>query len=84
MTIVFHFTDVQPKNTDWTDNDCSRFQDLTVGKQFVSQIKNVKTEQNNYEVELILIDTSTDEDIYIDQILVNEERAKWLKVGGAA
>lgn len=69
------FTGVRPKNKDWSTDDCTRFQNLTVDKRFASEIKAIKRDRNKYELELILIDVSTDKDIIINKLLIDEGRA---------
>lgn len=55
-----------------------RFQELTVGKKFASYIYNIQTDEfnpNENIVDLMLIDVSTEDDILIHKILVDEKRA---------
>lgn len=69
---------VQPVHGDWTTEDAVRFQQLTVDKKFASYIHNITTDEfspNEEIVDLMLIDVSTEEDIFIHQILVDENRA---------
>ncbi|XP_011505698.1 PREDICTED: tudor domain-containing protein 7B [Ceratosolen solmsi marchali] len=67
---------VEPKlKGDWTVTDSLRFNDLVVAKTFVSvvqscDIQNIKTSEIILGLELI--DTSTADDIYISNILVDE------------
>ncbi|XP_045448202.1 tudor domain-containing protein 7 [Melitaea cinxia] len=71
--------DVKPLHQDWTVEDCIRFQDLCVEQEFVSVCKEVGKDPLNPTEPLLtldLIDTSTDEDIYINKQLVTEERAR--------
>ncbi|XP_013176763.1 PREDICTED: tudor domain-containing protein 7 [Papilio xuthus] len=71
--------DVCPLYQDWTVEDCIRFQELCVEQQFVGICKEVgKDPLNPIEPLLILdlIDTSTDEDIYLNKQLVAEGRAR--------
>lgn len=69
---------VQPVHGDWSTEDAVRFQQLTVGKKFASYIYNIQSDEfnpNDNIVDLMLIDVSTDDDIFIHQILVEENRA---------
>ncbi|XP_019536103.2 tudor domain-containing protein 7A isoform X2 [Aedes albopictus] len=69
---------VQPIHGDWSTEDAVRFQQLTVDKKFASYIYNIKSDEfspNEEIVDLMLIDVSTDEDILIHKILVDEKRA---------
>ncbi|XP_026493738.2 tudor domain-containing protein 7 [Vanessa tameamea] len=71
--------DVKPLHQDWTVDDCIRFQDLCVEQQFVGVCKEVGKDPINPTEPLLildLIDTSTDEDIYINKQLVTEDRAR--------
>lgn len=66
---------VQPKNKDWNTNDCTRFQELTVGKSFASEIKSIQDDNQKYTIDLLLIDVSTTQDIFLDKVLIDEGRA---------
>lgn len=69
---------VKPKHCDWTVNDCMRFRELTVGQRFASIIRRISNDvvvPNSKVLELELIDVQTDEDIYVHEILINEDRA---------
>ncbi|XP_055625741.1 tudor domain-containing protein 7B [Toxorhynchites rutilus septentrionalis] len=69
---------VQPLHGDWTAEDAVRFQQLTENKKFASYIRSVQADEFNQHddiVELELIDVSTEEDILIHQIFVDEKRA---------
>ncbi|XP_049881297.1 tudor domain-containing protein 7 [Pectinophora gossypiella] len=71
--------DVSPLHQDWTVEDCIRFQELCVEQQFVGICKDVGKDPLNPSEPLLtldLIDTSTDEDIYLNKQLVAEGRAK--------
>ncbi|KAJ0182545.1 hypothetical protein K1T71_001914 [Dendrolimus kikuchii] len=73
--------DVCPLHQDWTVEDCIRFQELCVEQQFVGICKEVgKDPLNPHEplLTLDLIDTSTDEDVYLNRQLVAEGRARLL------
>ena len=66
-------------NGDWTLDDCLFFRKLTVGKTFVSVIKGIINDEDctppTQILELELIDVTTDEDILIHELLLNEKRA---------
>ncbi|CAH0592425.1 unnamed protein product [Chrysodeixis includens] len=71
--------DVWPLHQDWTVEDCIRFQELCVEQQFVGICKDVGKDPLNPNEPLLtldLIDTSTDEDIYLNKRLVAEGRAR--------
>ncbi|CAH0724846.1 unnamed protein product, partial [Brenthis ino] len=71
--------DVKPLHQDWTVEDCIRFQELCVEQQFVGVCKEVGKDPLNPSEPLLtldLIDTSTDEDIYLNKQLVAEGRAR--------
>lgn len=77
LTILnsFVFAGVRPKNKDWNTDDCTRFKNLTVNKRFASEIKCIKRDGKKFELELVLIDVSTENDIFINRILIKEGRA---------
>lgn len=63
---------------DWSVEDCLRFQRLVLEKNFVSiVVESTHDDVNPAEtiLGLKLIDVETSEDIYIDQLLVEEGRA---------
>lgn len=70
-------------NIDWTVNDCVKFKDLVLDKNFVSVIVESMFDHlspvNGTMLGLRLIDVSTDKDIYIDKLLVEEKRAKYIE-----
>ncbi|XP_045772816.1 tudor domain-containing protein 7 [Maniola jurtina] len=71
--------DVKPLHQDWTVEDCIRFQELCVEQQFVGICMDVGKDPLNPSEPLLtlnLIDTSTDEDVYINKLLVAEGRAR--------
>ncbi|XP_061385760.1 tudor domain-containing protein 7 [Danaus plexippus] len=75
--------DVKPLHQDWTVEDCIRFQELCVEQQFVGVCKDVGKDPLNPTEPLVtldLIDTSTDEDIYLNKQLVAEGRARLASV----
>lgn len=70
---------VSPINKDWSVEDCLRFQDMVIEKNFVSIIENVESDPlhtNESLLTLNLIDTSTDSDVYVNKLLSGEGRAK--------
>ncbi|XP_011268042.1 tudor domain-containing protein 7 [Camponotus floridanus] len=73
---------IEPTNVDWTVNDCVRFKDLVLDKNFVSVVAESVFDHlspaNGTVLGLRLIDVSTEKDIYIDKILVEEKRAKYI------
>lgn len=76
--------DVFPLHQDWTVEDCVRFTELCVEQQFVGVCKDVGRDPLSAGEPLLtldLIDTSTDEDVYLNKQLVAEGRAR---LGSAA
>jgi len=74
-------------NVDWIVTDCVKFKDLVLEKDFVSIIKEfVLTicRQSMAILRLRLIDVSTDKNIYIDKLLVEEKRAKHIEGLGSS
>jgi len=73
---------IEPTNVDWTVNDCVRFKDLVLDKDFVSVVAESVFDHlspaNGTVLGLRLIDVSTEKDIYIDKLLVEEKRAKYI------
>ncbi|KAI5640547.1 tudor domain-containing protein [Phthorimaea operculella] len=79
--------DVWPLHQDWTVEDCIRFQELCVEQQFVGICKDVGRDPLNPAEPLLtldLIDTSTDEDVYLNKQLVAEGRARLASAAQAA
>ncbi|CAH2238235.1 jg11514 [Pararge aegeria aegeria] len=71
--------DVKPLHQDWTVEDCIRFQTLCVEQQFVGDCKEVGKDPLNPTEPLLtlnLIDTSTEEDVYLNKQLVAEGMAR--------
>lgn len=69
--------DIKPVNQDWRVEDCIRFQELCVEQQFVGVCREVGRDPLNTNEPLLtldLIDTSTDEDVYINKKFVEEHR----------
>ncbi|KAI4484094.1 hypothetical protein M0804_007550 [Polistes exclamans] len=72
---------IRPINKDWSVEDCLRFQQLVLEKNFVSVIiESTRDDKNPVEtiLGLKLIDVETSEDIFIDQLLVDENRAVFI------
>ncbi|XP_043486292.1 tudor domain-containing protein 7 isoform X2 [Polistes fuscatus] len=72
---------IRPINKDWSVEDCLRFQQLVLEKDFVSiVIDSTRDDKNPAEtiLGLKLIDVETSEDIFIDQLLVDENRAVFI------
>lgn len=77
--IFVYLSDVWPLHQDWTVEDCIRFQELCVEQQFVGICMELGKDPLNPNEPLLtldLIDTSTDEDIYLNKQLVAEGRAR--------
>lgn len=74
----YFFKDIAPINKDWTPQDSFYFREMVVEKQFVSQIVEIKQDRenpNHISLGLILVDTSTHEDIYVHQVLIDKGMA---------
>ena len=72
---------IQPVNRDWTVEDSMWFQDMVVEKNFVSIVVESKSDgltPAETVLGLKLVDVKTSEDIYIDRLLVEEGRAKFV------
>lgn len=74
---------IEPMNVDWSVSDCIQFKDLVLDKDFVSVIEETVIDKlspvNVTMLGLRLIDVSTERDIYIDKLLVDEKRAKYIE-----
>lgn len=71
-------TGIAPINKDWEIEDCLHFQHLTQDKCFVSNVRNIIYDNDspeNHKLELTLIDVTTDQDIYINDMFIAEGRA---------
>lgn len=72
-------TGITPKlKGDWSVKDTLRFNELVVSKELVSIIRSCdmdNLQSGDTVLSLELIDTKTEEDIYIANVLVNENRA---------
>ncbi|XP_050090551.1 tudor domain-containing protein 7B [Anopheles aquasalis] len=69
---------VKPLNKGWKADDAVRFQKLVVGRKFASIVRGIETDEinpNEKLVDLELIDVSTEEDIHVHRVLVDEGRA---------
>lgn len=76
----FIFAGIQPKNNVWNNDDCAYFQQLTVQKQFATEIKAIRkgTDSPGYVLEIVLIDVSTPKDININADLVTNQHANYI------
>lgn len=62
-------------NNKWTMDDCETFKSLVIQKQFVSVLVNIEKDElykSDLVLQLLLIDTSSDEDINIKNVLVEK------------
>ncbi|XP_012284701.1 tudor domain-containing protein 7A [Orussus abietinus] len=69
---------IQPVNIDWSVEDCLRFHELVVERNFVSIVRESgpdKLSPADTLLGLTLIDVSGPEDVYIDKLLIEERRA---------
>lgn len=81
ILIIFFFSPgIQPKNNVWNNDDSSYFQKLTVQRQFATGIKAIRKEpgNQNYVLEIVLIDVSTSQDININEELVKNQHANYI------
>ncbi|XP_015587926.1 tudor domain-containing protein 7 [Cephus cinctus] len=72
---------IKPTNIDWSVEDCLRFQQLVVDRDFVSIVTESGPDRlspADTVLGLRLIDVSSDEDIFIDELLVDEGRALFI------
>ncbi|XP_011630819.1 tudor domain-containing protein 7 [Pogonomyrmex barbatus] len=74
---------IEPINVDWSVTDCVKFKELVLDKNFVSVVVETMFDDlspvNGTMLGLQLIDVSqADIDIYIDRLLVEEKRAKYI------
>ena len=73
---------IEPKDPslDWDPDSRSTFTKLVINRPLVSQVKGIKKimveGENMTKVSLVLIDTSTEEDIYIANLLIDRDMAK--------
>lgn len=64
---------IKPKNAKWTMEDCQFFQNLVCKKSLVSILISTEKDElyrSDTVLNLKLIDTSTDQDVHIDRVLV--------------
>lgn len=68
---------------DWSVEDCLMFQELVVEREFVSVIMETSPDLLNptdMVIGLKLIDTSGEDDVYIDELLISQEIAVTTRV----
>ncbi|XP_011179383.2 uncharacterized protein LOC105210260 [Zeugodacus cucurbitae] len=79
MSIQAKLHGITATHGDWSLEDCLRFRQLTVGQKFVASIKRITYDKlgapDTPILDLELIDVTTDEDVYIHEILLQEQRA---------
>ncbi|KAK9876258.1 hypothetical protein WA026_012557 [Henosepilachna vigintioctopunctata] len=69
---------IKPKKNKWSMEDCDYFTELVSRKSFVSVLRDIEKDElyeSDPVLKLTLIDTSTEEDIFIDQMLVKKNIA---------
>uniref|UniRef100_A0A182WDR6 Tudor domain-containing protein 7 n=1 Tax=Anopheles minimus TaxID=112268 RepID=A0A182WDR6_9DIPT len=69
---------VKPLHNDWTISDAMRFKELTAECNFASVVRSIQADELNPQeqlIELELIDVSTENDVFVHKILVDEGRA---------
>lgn len=75
--------DVVPLEGDWDPMECVNFQKMLVEKQFVSIVRTKTEDESNglggCELGLTLIDTSSDQDVYIHNLLIEKGKAKLVR-----
>ncbi|KAF5301058.1 hypothetical protein FQA39_LY10877 [Lamprigera yunnana] len=74
QAIKAKLADIKPKYVKWTMEDCTFFSKLVCRKSFVSILKSIEKDilyRSDIVLNLKLIDTSTNTDIFIDQLLID-------------
>lgn len=69
-------------NVDWTPITCKRFHDLVAKKGLFADIKCIKEDETSPTKQIVsveLIDTTTETDVKIHDVLVRERRAKLIE-----
>uniref|UniRef100_A0A182QFJ7 Tudor domain-containing protein 7 n=1 Tax=Anopheles farauti TaxID=69004 RepID=A0A182QFJ7_9DIPT len=69
---------VKPLHNDWTISDAMRFKELTADSHFASIVRGIQADELTPQEQLIvleLIDVSTETDVHVHKILVDEGRA---------
>jgi hypothetical protein len=64
---------IKPIKNKWTMEDCDTFRNLVSKKQFVSVLVDIEKDEFNKSdiiLQLLLIDTSSDEDVHIKELLI--------------
>ncbi|XP_066258782.1 tudor domain-containing protein 7A isoform X1 [Euwallacea similis] len=67
--------DIKPKQSKWTMDDCEEFKKLTEKKMFFAKLTSIDKDylyESDILLKLILIDTSTDNDVIVGQELVKK------------
>lgn len=74
------FSGIQPVNNVWKDADCNHFVSLTLDRQFSAFVNVAQTDlDGNVTLQLTLYDVSTERDININGMLLDEGRAVSVK-----
>lgn len=66
---------IKPVNNKWTMDDCEIFKSLVTKKQFVSVLVNIEKDElykSDIVLQLLLVDTSSIEDVNIKSLLVEK------------
>lgn len=67
---------IPPEQRDWTPVDCISFHQLVVEKYFVSTVIEINRDERNpnfVNLGLILTDTSSDDDVFIHKVLMENK-----------
>lgn len=75
---MFFFSDIKPKQSQWTMDDCTDFKEMVEGKNFYSILQDVEKDvlyKEDLVLNLILIDTSSPDDILIGDELIKKDVA---------
>lgn len=77
----FDLSGIQPVGNQWTNTDCQYYRQLTVGKKFMANIFEINaavTVETNYcpLISVYLIDTSSEDDILLHDLLLQKNIAK--------
>ncbi|KAJ8958428.1 hypothetical protein NQ318_002214 [Aromia moschata] len=68
-------SDIKPKQSKWTMDDCEDFKTLVEKKHFYSVLLDIEKDElyeSDIVLKLILIDTTSDQDIYIGKELIKK------------
>ncbi|EDW79753.2 uncharacterized protein Dwil_GK17950 [Drosophila willistoni] len=77
MAIPAQLYGIQLADVIWSQDNCRRFRELTVGQKFIAIVRGYNKVKDEARVLCLeLIDTSTPQDIKLHEILINEKHAQ--------